>query len=80
MKTTQVRSTTTPPDTEWKVPPHLQGKSCVLCGFPFKDGDTHGECPDLLKGELICRVKTVVRDPAQQTTITSSDTPITGTP
>lgn len=54
----EVKSSTTTPPEVWLVPDHLKGLSCVLCGFPFKDGDTHGELQD--DGvTAICRTKRV---------------------
>ena len=59
-RTITVHALPTPPPEEWQVPPSLQGLSCVLCGFPFKDGDTHGELdtdPEAPPGQLICRTR-----------------------
>jgi hypothetical protein len=53
-RTVEVKSSTTPPPEIWVVPDHLKGLSCVLCGFPFQDGDTHGEMQDD-QMTLICR-------------------------
>ena len=60
----EVKSSITPPPEEWVVPDHLKGRSCVLCGFPFQDGDTHGEMQD--DGmTLICHTRIQVKEPRQ---------------
>lgn len=45
-------------DRVWRVPPHLRGKACQLCGYFFQDGEVHGEL-DFATGELTCQTKTL---------------------
>lgn len=49
-------------DPVWQVPSHLVGLRCVLCGFRFRDGDTHGETDHTNWGELTCRTRKVEVD------------------
>lgn len=42
----------------WRVPPHLRGLACQICGYFFQDGEIHGEL-NLQTGELICQTRTV---------------------
>ena len=64
----EVKSSTTPPPEVWVVPPHLVGRSCMLCGFPFQDGDTHGEMQDDMV-TLVCRTKRVQALPDVEGTV-----------
>lgn len=38
----------------WRVPPHLRGLACQICGHFFQDGETHGEL-SFETGEMTCR-------------------------
>lgn len=61
-RSVDVRSSQTPPSEDWVVPSYLIGKTCIFCGFPFQDGDTHGEVQS--DGvTVVCRTRRATQDP-----------------
>lgn len=48
-----------PFDPIWRVPDHLRGLACQVCGSFFQDGESHGAL-DLFTGAVTCQTRTIL--------------------